>query len=144
MRERLIQIIKYKTGGSQKDFAALLGWTPQYLNRMLMPDGSIGLKPLVAILEKIPEIEARWLLLGEGSMFTNGAILRNVERLLQIEKFMPVMTPEEIRKIEQGHLDFTLADVQRWRELLDARQEAIDKRFREAYAKQKELCKNMK
>lgn len=35
MNTRLLEIIKYKTGGRQREFADLLGWTPQYLAKLL-------------------------------------------------------------------------------------------------------------
>lgn len=35
MNSRLLDIIRYKTGGKQSEFAALLGWTPQYLAKLL-------------------------------------------------------------------------------------------------------------
>lgn len=39
MNTRLRKIIDYKTGGNQAEFAALMGWKPQYLFRLLKGDG---------------------------------------------------------------------------------------------------------
>lgn len=58
MNERLLQFIQYKTGGKQADFAELMGWSPQYLHKMLK-EGGIGIRPIVALLEKFPELNAR-------------------------------------------------------------------------------------
>ena len=67
MNNRLRQIIEYATGGNQTEFAALMGWSPQYLSRLILGQGGIGIRPIVALLEKFPDINARWLLLGEKS-----------------------------------------------------------------------------
>ena len=87
MNNRLLEFIQYKTGGRQVDFAEAMGWSPQHLHKMLK-DGIIGIRPIIALLEKYPELNARWLLLGEGAMITTGAdgIKQHLLRLLEIEK----------------------------------------------------------
>ena len=45
----------------------MLGWSPQYLHNMLNGD-SFGIQPVTALLKKFPELNARWLILGEGVM----------------------------------------------------------------------------
>ena len=67
MNERLKHLIELKTNGSQKDFAELMGWTPQYLTKLLKGEGEFGLKPVLTILSAFPEIDARWLLFGPGT-----------------------------------------------------------------------------
>lgn len=54
MQTRLLEFIKYKTNGKQSDFARLLGWSPQYLYKLLQ--GSIGIHPIITMLEKFPEL----------------------------------------------------------------------------------------
>ena len=76
MNTRLRQIIDYKTGGNQKEFAELMAWSPQYLFRLLKGEGGIGIRPVVAMLDKFSEIYAKWLLLGKGSMLNTS----NVDR----------------------------------------------------------------
>ena len=44
MNRRLQDIIKYKTGGRQTAFAALLNWSPQYLSKLLK-GVDFGLQP---------------------------------------------------------------------------------------------------
>ena len=65
--DRLRQFIEYKTNGSQVEFAEIMGWQPQYLNK-LVKGGSFAYNPIVALLQKFPELDARWLILGEGDM----------------------------------------------------------------------------
>lgn len=145
MNERLLQFIQYKTGGKQAEFADMMGWSPQYLHKLLK-EGGIGIRPIVALLEKFPELNARWLLLGEGAMLNTGAdaVKSHLLKLLELEKYMPVMTPDELRLLEDGQTDFDAETVIRWEELLADRSKKINDRFNAAYKKQEELCKQDK
>lgn len=145
MNERLLQFIQYKTGGKQAEFASLMGWSPQYLHKMLK-EGGIGIRPIVALLEKFPELNARWLLLGEGAMLTTGAdaVKSHLLKLLELEKYMPVMTPDELRLLEDGKTDFGAEAIARWDELLADRSKMINDRFDAAYKRQDELCRQSK
>ena len=145
MNERLLQFIQYKTGGKQAEFAEMMGWSPQYLHKMLK-EGGIGIRPIVALLEKFPELNARWLLLGEGAMLNTGAdaVKSHLLKLLELEKYMPVMTPDELRLLEDGQTDFDAETVIRWEELLSERRKKINDRFDAAYKKQEELCRQPK
>ncbi len=142
MNSRLLEFIQYKTGGKQADFAEQMGWSPQYLHKLLK-EGGIGIRPIISLLEKFPELNARWLLLGEGAMITTGAdeVKRHLLRLLEIERYMPVMTPEELREIQEGRSTFDATTIDRWCALLDERNRKIQDRFDAAYQRQKELCK---
>ena len=137
MNERLAQFIEYKTGGNQKEFARLIGWSPQYLHKMLKGD-SMGIQPVISLLHAFPELNARWLILGEGSMLD---IRRNIMHMLELEKYIPVMNREELAELEGGKTDFDEATRTRWRNELDKRQENIDSHFREAYRKQQKMAK---
>lgn len=142
MNERLLEIIQYKTAGKQADFAEIMGWSPQYLNRLTKGESGIGIRPIIALLEKFPELNARWLLLGEGAMITSGAdeVKQRLLRLLEIEKYMPVMTPEELRAITDGQSVFDAPTIEKWQTLLEKRNKEINDRFKAAYKKQEELC----
>lgn len=145
MNERLLQFIQYKTGGKQAEFADMMGWSPQYLHKMLK-EGGIGIRPIVALLEKFPELNARWLLLGEGAMISTGvdAVKTHLLKLLELERYMPVMTPDELRLLEDGQTDFDAETVIRWEELLADRSKKINDRFDAAYKRQEKLCKQNK
>lgn len=67
MEERIAQIIDHYCGGKQKTLAALMGWTPQYVSKLLHGQ-RLGIAPITNIVRKFPELNARWLLTGEGSM----------------------------------------------------------------------------
>lgn len=128
MNTRLRTLIEMKTGGSQSEFAALMGWSPQYLFRLLKGESGIGIRPVVALLEKFPELNARWLLLGEGAPFTScvDAAKQHLFRLLSLEKYMPVMSAEQLRKLtEDGFTDFPEDVVAHWEEMLRRRSEYV-------------------
>lgn len=152
MNKRLQDIIKYKTGGRQSAFAALLNWSPQYLSKLLK-GVDFGLQPVVSIIEALPEINARWFLTGQGEMLNDEKqadlrreALEHVYRVMELERFIPVMTPEELRMFERQvkngeNANFSPDTLQSWRERLDAREKEINERFAAANAKSEELCK---
>ncbi len=127
--------MEYKTGGNQKDFAALLGWSPQYLHKMLKGD-SMGIQPVVSLLQKFPELNARWLILGEGVMLN--PVRRRVFDLLALERYIPVMTSAEIDALASGRTDFDNDTVEGWKSRLAQKENEIRQRFDAAYKKQNE------
>lgn len=152
MNNRLLDVIKYKTGGRQKAFAELLGWTPQYLAKLLRGD-NFGLQPVLTLLEKLPEINARWLLLGEGSMLNDDKVFglrretySRVQSILMFDRFLPVMSPEDLHRFEdvlsgKSYPDFSDEEVARWEALLAARDELLDIRVKDAMSKSVESCR---
>lgn len=155
MNTRLLDIIKYKTGGRQKAFAELIGWTPQYLAKLLRGD-NFGLQPVLTLLEKLPEINARWLLLGDGDMLNDDKVFglrretySRVQSILMFDRFLPVMSPEELHRFEavlsgKEYPDFSDEDVARWEALLAERQQSLDARVDDAIAKSVMPCKHPK
>lgn len=105
MNIRLAQIIEYKTAGRKSEFAELCGWTPQYLTKLLNGE-NFGLTPVLAIINAVPEIDARWLLTGSGEMLDKrDALIREqnsaldfVRAALDLEQFVPVMDEEQKRR----------------------------------------------
>lgn len=138
MNTRLSQFIDYATGGNKADFARSLGWTPQYLSGMLK-DCRIGMNPLLTLLTKYPELNARWLLLGEGAMLTacGDAIKAQLTRLLNIEQYLPVMTVEEQQRIINNDYNFDAETYAKWGTLLDEKRTSIDGRIKAAMERQK-------
>ncbi len=152
MNNRLLEIIKYKTGGRQTDFAAAMGWSPQYITKLLRGE-NFGIKPVTTLLEKLPEINARWLLLGQGEMLEMGKLFSlqreafaQVQSILDLERFIPFMCPDELREFEQAVSEsrvpvFNAARIAYWDKQYNARREEQDAIFNAAQAKSKELCK---
>lgn len=143
MNNRLLDVIKYKTGGRQKAFAELLGWTPQYLAKLLRGE-NFGLQPVLTLLEKLPEVNARWLLLGQGEMLTDDKLatirreaLSRMQGIMEFEKYLSVMSPDELRRYEdvlqfKASPDFTEEDVNRWNAKLTSRQKTLDEKIEDA------------
>lgn len=148
MNSRLLELVKYKTGGRQAEFARFMGWTPQYLAKLL-GGGNFGLQPVLSILEKFPEVDARWFLFGVGEMLTDHKVselkrevLSSVQRVLDLERYMPVMFPSELQEFEaaisEGRLpSFSDDKVMEFELRLRAKTEQEDARFREALKKAK-------
>lgn len=155
MNDRLQEIMKYKTGGRQIDFAALLGWTPQYLAKLLKGE-NFGIRPVITVLSAFPEINARWFLLGEGDMIEQPKytdigkiVFENMLKLMEVGRFMPVMTPEELRDYEQvvtGHkkADFSPQLLEKWSNLLQLRENKLNEKFNAAMVKSNKICKQKK
>lgn len=145
MNERLLQFIQYKTGGHQAEFALFLGWRPQYLTKLINGE-NFGLTPILKLLETFPELNARWLLLGEGDMLSfnpAASVIKNrLQRLLELEKYMRVMNPDELKQVTEGeNLDFPPETFEKWKKLLDDKNKEWEERQAAAMEKQKELCK---
>jgi hypothetical protein len=138
MNTRLAQFIDYATGGNKADFARSLGWSPQYLSGMLK-DCRIGMNPLLTLLAKYPELNARWLLLGEGAMLTacGDAVKAQLINLLNIEQYLPVMTAEEQQRIINNDYDFDAETYAKWDALLAEKRASIDGRIQAAMERQK-------
>jgi len=155
MKDRLRQIIQYKTNGRQRPFAAMMGWLPQYLHNLLIGE-TFGLKAVVTILEKLPEIDARWLILGQGEMIDKGAVadMRNqlydvVDDIMAIERFIPIMEASEIEQLrdslaQRKRMDIDLDTLSRWENKLSEREIEIRRKVIRAQRKSEELCKQKK
>ena len=152
MKDRLQEIIRYKTGGHQTKFAALMGWSPQYLAKLLKGD-NFGIQPVKSLLEAMPELNARWLLFGVGQMLEVGQmftlqreVFSHAQALLQLEQYIPYMSPEEMREFESalsgGRLPSYSPDtLTKWQDLITERNRYLDAKFSQATAKSDELCR---
>lgn len=152
MKDRLQEIIRYKTGGHQTKFATFMGWSPQYLAKLLKGD-NFGIQPVKSLLEAMPEINARWFLFGDGQMlevshlFTlQREVFAHAQALLELEKYIPYMSPEEMADFEHalsgGRLPSYSPDtLTKWQRLITERKEFIDAKFSQATAKSDEICR---
>lgn len=139
MKQRIQEIIKYKTGGRQNKFAQLMGWSPQYTGRLLK-EGSVGLQPLLTILEKLPEIDARWLLLGQGSMLMDWMQRRtfaSIQALIELEELIPYMSAKELQEYEDAIFNgripyFSQEAIRSWQEKKNAKDTIVSEAIKEA------------
>lgn len=152
MNSRLTEIIKYKTGGKQTEFAELMGWSPQYLAKLTKGD-NFGLQPVLSVLSSFPEINARWFLFGEGDMLETSKMfdlqintMNYVLSLLDLNKYIPVMNGAEIKVFEMAmkngakpcYSAETIADLDK---RLAVHNEAINSRIEKAIKDSDKLCK---
>lgn len=147
MNNRLIEIIKYRTGGRQSQFAVLMGWTTQYLSKLVY-GVDFGLAPILAILQKLPEINARWFLFGDGEMLLDSKLTdvratsqSHILSILEMEEYLPVMSPAEIWEFEQMCIGkvkpkFSPSQVLSWQKKLAAHNENINNKFNDALCRQ--------
>ena len=141
MNTRLAELIQYTTNGKQVDFAEMMDWTPQYLYKLLK-EGGIGIKTIVALLEKFPNLNARWLILGEGNMIIphTDIVKKQLLQLLEIEKYIPVMTKEELQEMTIGR-SFSQTTIDKWEELLKDYNKETLTQVRASMQRQEQLCK---
>lgn len=125
MNRRLLQFVKYACG-RQSVFAERMGWERQYLSKLTRGIG-LGITPVVSILKEFPELDARWLLLGEGEMLRSiisesrpqlAAARSRVARSLELSRYLPVMSENELAEFAAGRLDFPASSEARWDSLL--------------------------
>jgi len=152
MNNRLKEIIKYKTGGRKNEFATLCGWTPQYLQKLLRGE-NFGIQPVLTILGALPEINARWFLLGQGDMLEIGKLYNlqreafaHIQSLLEIEKFVPFMSSEDLHEFEQAVTAgrspvFSPDKLASWQEQASKRKNYLDAKFADANSKSDKLCR---
>ncbi len=124
MGTRVRALVEIKAGGNRRAFCALLDWSPQYLNKIINGE-NIGLTPVMSLLRVFPDLDARWLLFGEGAMLDCGinAIKDRLRSLISIERYMPVMSPDEIAQVEAGRVDWDICSINAWQEKLRDRDE---------------------
>lgn len=143
MNNRLLQIIKYKTDGRKQKFGELMGWSSQYLSKLLRGD-NFGLQPVLAILKTFPDIDARWLLLGEGQMLTDNArnslqrlALQRANALLDLERYIPYMNADELKTYTAALTDGASFSVNpltlvKWENAVQQHEQDINERFAKA------------
>ena len=56
---------------SKREFANYLGISHTVLTHFLNSRNKLGIQLLIAILEKYPDLNCRWLLFGEGEKYSN-------------------------------------------------------------------------
>ena len=141
INDRLASFIAYKCDGRTAEFAELMGWSRQYLNKLLKGEGGIGLNPVASLLSKFPELNARWLILGEGQMVEGGGItIARLRSMFELEKYMPVMSADELRAFcDDGRVDWDGATIAKWDALLEDRRQRLGQRFSIAYKRQNDL-----
>lgn len=76
-------------------------------------------------------------------------MLESMMAVLDVEKFMPVMTPEELHDFEQmvkgeRKPDFGPELLEKWQGLLQHREDEINEKFKAARGQSEKICKRKK
>lgn len=100
MEHRILDIIQYATDGNKAQFAEKLGWKTQYLQNILK--GSIGITPIITLLKTFPEINARWLILGQGSM---------LDSIIEIRRNLSTLA-DDLQQISNAVKSLSVGNVQ--------------------------------
>ena len=155
IQDRIIEIIDYKTQGNKKRFSFEIG-VPQTQMTQVARGRSIGITFVCRILSRYPDISARWLLLGEGTMLNMEAqndlrtdLLNHVQMVLQLDRFVSVMTGEELSQYistlnNPSLLILPDAKIQEWEQREILRDKEINKRIEAAIQESNRLCKQKK
>lgn len=106
MKDRLKAVIQYKTNGDLAKFAELTGVTPRYIwdtnNRDVL-----SLPYIIKVLDAVKELDARWLLTGEGVMvrpwglsLSESLFMQKVSNVMRLASLIPKMTSEQIVRFQ--------------------------------------------
>lgn len=115
---RILMLMRYKGFSVKTEFGDFLGWKKQYLQKILN-GGLIGMSVINTILEKFPDISARWLITGEGLMIDLQQHTRAITDFHDLRDYIHVMTPDDRRRIHAG-LGYAPDDLLRWQSLASA------------------------
>lgn len=106
MNSRIKEIIQYKTGGDNVEFARITGFTPATINKVRR-NSTNNIAIVQGILKALPEIDARWLILGEGTMIrpfglalSHTLFLESIEKVWRLAVLMPKMSAEQVRRFQ--------------------------------------------
>lgn len=139
---RILALIENKTKGKKQDFADKCGWSKQYLNKLINGDG-IGLNAVSNILKAYPDVNARWLITGEGNMIDSLYIRQMALTLLKLEKYMAVMTEAEKAQLSNGRITWSQEDISRWDHALLNQQENMRKFIEECMQKSEKITNKL-
>ena len=149
--ERLKGFFKEK-GLTQEQIASMLGVTQPYVNSLFTGKREFG-KQQAKKFEELFGISEAWLLTGQGDMLTEDLrsglrreALKKAQAIMDFERLIPVMTPDELRTFEklltgQREAVFSPDTLNSLNERASERVREINAKFAAAAAKSDELCR---
>lgn len=105
---RIQHLVNIKAAGNKSRFARMVGWQPQYMARVTKEDGaSIGLAIVTKILEAFPDVDGRWLVLGEGEPITadnelKRKLYQRIDEYARLADHINYMEPSELEAYNQA------------------------------------------
>jgi transcriptional regulator with XRE-family HTH domain len=113
-----IKKVAFERNFNQLDLAKLSGVTKQTINQVFSGATNPGLKIIESIVNEWPQLNARWLLTGEGSMWSNETpgsvsepaahygVCRNCDRLEKIiDSQQKLITNLENQILPRNHIE---------------------------------------
>lgn len=147
LNERFRLIVKLKAKNNTQ-FAKMMDWTTAYLSQILCNTTGIGLSPIKEVLTRFPDIDARWLILGEGYVFgtIEQGIIRHVEEMTALKKYVSVMSEEELNSYldfigGRGVMNVTYEMMQKWQGMLKEKNNPNNKKIYEIVLSDEDVCK---
>lgn len=113
LSERIKQIIDYKKVSINK-FSTILGASNSYFNKILRDNNSIGSDKLEKILRTFPEINAEWLLTGQGSMLKEQNNLPMAIPTYDPDEEIPLIPTEAMGGVASGEISILELDCERY------------------------------
>ncbi|PPL04905.1 hypothetical protein [Parapedobacter indicus] len=127
LNTRIQHLIDIKAGGNKTRFAALLDYSPQHLNNIL--NGVVGLTVVERILRAFPDVDARWLILGEGSPIVANPEVRKelysrVSQLIELDGYLPYMSSQDIERYRKAigngaEISFSAQQLHEWKKAIE-------------------------
>lgn len=155
INERIAYIVNVRVDGNTARFAELLGTSRQYVNKLIKEGGSVGIEPISKILKIFPEIDARWLILGEGSPFIRAVkeieirtgIELKLKTLTDLERYIPAMDEADLDKLSEAlrsgmDPEIDSSKFTAWESVINDKKEILEQRVSEAM--KKGICKTKK
>lgn len=149
---RIAYLLKTVGEESPTRFGELIGASPQYVAKISKEGGSVGIEPVTKILRALPELNARWLILGEGDPFDrtdkeeriSADIDARLRHLVRLERYIPAMSVEELdalgESLRTGELPKFEDRIRDWERVIQEKESAALARVREAI-KEGTVCK---
>lgn len=139
-------------GLTQEKVADMLGVSQAYVNALLTGSKQFG-KKQARRFEELFGLSETWLLTGQGDMLTEDLrsglrreALKKAQAIMDFERLIPVMTPDELRTFEklltgQREAVFSPDTLNSLNERASERVREINAKFAAAAAKSDELCR---
>lgn len=103
--QRVMQVVQTKTDNNQTRFSELVGLSKGQVSNIVSKKHAPGFHTLSRILKAFPDVSARWLITGDGSMNTNDhqdqnlvALLESKEEIIKLLKSQIVLLEKQLKQ----------------------------------------------
>lgn len=149
INERLELVCKEKYP-SLKAFADAMGVSAPYVCNLLNGKFGCGTKPVMWVIEHHPDIDARWLITGEGTIYgkEENYVHHVIQKLMELEKYICVMSTDDIHHfvncMNGFDIHFPMAVIKRLEKSYNEKYKERDTIINDAMKKNLEVIHNNK